>query len=128
MNSRRVAAAAALDVLAVLVFVTLGRRSHQESSAVAGILTTAAPFLLALAAAWGLARIWRSPLSWTSGIAAWVVTVAGGMALRSVVFDRGVAVSFVIVALAVLGVALVGWRTVARLAAPRRRRPAVGGA
>ena len=41
-----------LDVLSVMVFVVIGRRSHDEGSAVAGVFETAAPFLV---------RSWRWP-------------------------------------------------------------------
>ena len=45
MSTRRLAACAlGLDVLSVMVFVVIGRRSHDEGSAVAGALETAAPF------------------------------------------------------------------------------------
>ena len=47
-----------VDVLCVLVFVVLGRRNHDEGTAAAGVVETAAPFLIGLAAGWasGLAR------------------------------------------------------------------------
>ena len=50
----------------------------------------------------------------------WTVTVVGGLALRSVVFDRGIAVSFMIVAALTLGALLLGWRAAARLTLVRR--------
>ena len=43
--SRRVAIAAAADIVCILVFVALGRRNHDEGETVDGILTVAAPFL-----------------------------------------------------------------------------------
>ncbi|MEO5898586.1 MAG: DUF3054 family protein, partial [Ilumatobacteraceae bacterium] len=47
--SRTIALAAVLDVVSVVVFVAIGRRSHDESgSVVAGIAKVAAPFLIAL--------------------------------------------------------------------------------
>jgi hypothetical protein len=52
-------------------------------------------------------------------VSAWLGTVALGMALR-VVSGQGTAVSFVIVALIFLGLFLLGWRLLARLAARRR--------
>jgi len=49
-----------------------------------------------------------------------------GMALRGLVFDRGTAPSFVVVAAIVLGVLLIGWRLAARVAGQRRRGAAAG--
>jgi hypothetical protein len=48
-----------------------------------------------------------------------------GMALRGLVFDRGTAPSFVVVAAIVLGVLLIGWRLAVRVAV-RRRGAAAG--
>jgi hypothetical protein len=56
-----------------------------------------------------------------SGFIIWPVTVAVGMVLRNLVFDRGTALPFIIVATLVLGVFLVGWRLVAaRVSRPGR--------
>ena len=43
------------------------------------------------------------------------------MALRGLVFDRGTAPSFVVVAAIVLGVLLLGWRLAVRVVGQRRR-------
>jgi uncharacterized membrane protein (GlpM family) len=116
---RTLARAALFDIAAVIVFVTVGRRSHDEDgSVVGGIATVAAPFLLALVAGWYLARAWRSPGSLRTGLQVWLITVALGMVLRNVVFGKGTAPSFVVVATIVLGALLLGWR----LAAPRLAR------
>ncbi len=105
---------AVADVVAVLVFVIAGRGSHHESgSFVASTLRVAAPFLIALAAGWLLSRAWRAPSTLGVGLVVWVVTVAGGMAVRKWLFDRSVAASFIVVASVVLMVLLLGWRFVA---------------
>ena len=112
---RLVAVAAACDVVAVLVFVALGRRSHDEGgNVVAGVLSVAAPFLIALAVGWAAARAWRAPMVWRTALVVWPVTVAVGMLLRRFVFDRGTATSFIVVATIATGVLLLGWRLVAR--------------
>ena len=112
---RLVAVAAACDVVAVLVFVALGRRSHDEGgNVVAGVLSVAAPFLIALAVGWAAARAWRAPMAWRTALVVWPVTVALGMLLRRFVFDRGTATSFIVVATIATGVLLLGWRLVAR--------------
>ena len=102
------------DVLSILLFVTIGRRNHDEGVAASGIFRTAAPFLVALVATWLVTVVWRDPLSPRSGVAAWVGTVALGMVLRNVVFDDGTATAFVIVATVFVGAVLNGWRAIAR--------------
>lgn len=116
---RRVLFAALADVIAVVVFVMLGRRSHDEASSLSGIAGVAGPFLVGLAAGWGVARAWRTPLALRTGVIVWVVTVALGMVLRHWAWDRGTAASFIVVATLVLGTFLVGWRAVARAALTR---------
>jgi hypothetical protein len=116
-----VALAALLDLAAVVVFVVLGRRSHDAGTGVAAVVEVAAPFLLALVAGWAAVRAWRKPADLRVGLVVWAVTVGLGMILRSFLFDRGTAGSFVIVAAAFLALFLLGWRLVA--GAVLRRRP-----
>jgi hypothetical protein len=122
----RPAVAAAVDAVLVVLFVAIGRGSHEEGSAVGGTLRIAAPFLLALAVGWLLGgRRWATPLRIPFGVQVWVVTVALGMALRHWAFDRGTAPSFIVVTSIVLGAFLLGWRALAaRL--PTRGRVAAG--
>jgi hypothetical protein len=107
---------AVLDVVLVLVFAAVGRRSHAEGLDLAGIARTALPFLVGTAAGWLLASIVLDggPRSLAFGAVVAVSTVAVGMVLRAVA-AQGVAVSFVIVATVVLTVFLLGWRLLARL-------------
>ncbi len=111
----RIAAwAAVLDVAVVLVFVVIGRANHGHGEAVAGVASTAWPFLAGLAVGWLAARAWRHPAGlWPSGVAAWLGTVAVGMALR-VLAGQGTAWAFIVVALVFLGLFLLGWRLLAR--------------
>ena len=103
--SRRAAVIAAIvDVVAVVVFVAIGRRNHDESTALSGVLGVAAPFLIALGASWLVLRTWRGPFNRASFVATWVITVVAGLFLRKIVFDRGIATSFIIVATITLGV------------------------
>ena len=117
----RIGIAAGLDVAAVALFVVIGRRSHDEGSRIAGVLATAAPFLIGLAAAWLATRAWRWPMAILTGLVIWPVTLLVGMVARNLLFDRSTAVSFVIVATSFLGACLVGWRTVARRVSRRRQ-------
>jgi hypothetical protein len=105
--------ALALDITGVFLFVAAGRRSHDEAGGLDATFEIAAPFLIALAVAWVVARVWREPKALPSGLIIWPVTVALGQLLRNLVFDRGTATAFIIVSAVVLGVLLVGWRAVA---------------
>ncbi len=107
---RRVPLAVGIDVFSVTLFVAVGRREHERDSAIAGLIDTAAPFLLALALAWVLLRAWRRPTDWRTGVGVWAITLVAGMLLRNLVFGDGTATSFVIVAASFLALFLVGWR------------------
>ncbi len=105
--------AAAADLACVLVFVAIGRASHHEGGAVTGFLWTAWPFVTGLAVGWVVMRAWQRPLPLVPvGVGVWVATVAGGMVFR-IASGQGVAATFVIVALAFLGLFLLGWRLLA---------------
>lgn len=115
MTDRRVAAAAALDIVAVLVFVVIGRRNHHEGgNIVVGALKVAAPFIIALAVGWLTTRASRTLMTVRTGLQVWACTVVLGLLLRRFVFDRGTALAFMIVATLTLGVLLIGWRAIAR--------------
>jgi hypothetical protein len=121
---RAVRLAVLLDCCCVLLFVIIGRASHAEGESVAGIASTAWPFLAGLGCGWLATRAWRRPYGLVpAGVGAWLGAAAVGMALR-VVSGEGTAFAFVVVALAFLGLFLLGWRLVARLAPEvLRRRP-----
>jgi peptidoglycan/LPS O-acetylase OafA/YrhL len=115
--------AAVLDLALVLVFVGIGRRSHDEGGAILGSLTTAWPFLAGAALGWLIVRAWRRPLRVVpTGVVVWAAAVVGGMLLR-LASGQGVQLSFVLVTAVVLGVFLVGWRGIAVLVRLRTRRP-----
>ena len=116
--NRRVVIAGLADILAIIVFVAIGRRNHNEGTTIGNIAGVAAPFLIALLAGWIAARAWARPMQVEAAFIIWPVTVALGMVLRNLVFDRGTALPFIIVATAVTGVFLVGWRMVAARAMP----------
>ena len=98
------------DVLVVLVFAAVGRSNHHESAGLAGVWHTAWPFLLGTAIALTLSAVTRTdPLSLRAGVRVWLWTVVIGMVVRASL-DEGTALSFVIVALIVLGALFLGWR------------------
>jgi Protein of unknown function (DUF3054) len=114
-HTRTALAALATDVVCVVVFATIGRRSHAEGLTVTGIGETAWPFLTGTGVGWLLARGWRRPQSVVrTGVVIWVCTVAVGMLLRKAT-SQGTAPSFIVVASLSTAVLLLGWRVAARL-------------
>ena len=107
----RIWPALAADAICVLVFAIVGRRSHAEGTDLVGVLGTAWPFLAGYGLGLVLSRGWRHPLARPSALILWVSTVVVGIALR-VLTGAGVQLSFVIVTALVLGLLLLGWRTV----------------
>ena len=119
-ETRSVAVALATDIVMVVVFCTIGRRSHAEGLTLAGIAETAWPFLSGTLAGWLLARAWRAPTAVApTGLIVWVSTVVIGMLLRKA-SSQGVAVSFIVVASLVTALLLLGWRAAVALAGRRR--------
>jgi len=121
---RAIRLALVLDCCCVLAFVIIGRATHQRGESLAGIASTAWPFLAGLAGGWLAGRAWRRPLGlFPAGVGAWLGTVAVGMVLR-VLAGQGTAVAFVLVALGFLGLFLLGWRLVVPAVIRLRRPPA----
>jgi hypothetical protein len=105
-------AACGLDLVAVLVFVAIGRSVHAHGLSVGGLASTAWPFLVGLMVGWIALALWhRPPASLRGGAAVCVVTVAIGMTLR-VLSGQGTAAAFIVVALGFLGATMCGWRLV----------------
>ena len=119
--TRTAALAFGADALLVLVFVLIGRASHDENP-VLGALVTYWPFAVGLVIGWVASRGWKAPLALArTAVPIWVCTVAIGMLLRAASL-QGIQLSFVIVTTVVLAVFLVGWRAIARLARGIRSR------
>ena len=107
------------DACCVLAFVVIGRASHSDGEALAGIASTAWPFLAGLACGEVAARAWRQPLALVpAGVGAWLGAVVAGQGLR-VLAGQGTALAFIVVSLLFLGVFLLGWRLAAGWAAVR---------
>lgn len=130
----RIPVIAVTDVVFVLLFVLIGRINHDEALSPAGFAGTAWPFLLALAVGWaftyvlaairghepGRAHTFAPGRVFPAGVIIWIATVAVGMTARGLLTDKGVEVSFVIVATIALGLFLLGWRAVAQAVRGRR--------
>ncbi|MBG6180044.1 DUF3054 domain-containing protein [Arthrobacter sp. CAN_A1] len=124
LNPRLVAAWLAIDLALIVAFAATGRSTHESGLAIAGILSTAGPFLASCLLTWGVTRAWRSPAAlWPTGILVWLGTALGGLALRALL-GGGMAVSFQLVAIGVLGLLLLLPRAAA---AVFMRRPAASG-
>lgn len=118
-GSRGVWSAAALDVVAVIVFATLGRASHQEGLSSAGVAGTAWPFLLGLAIGWAVlaarGAVRRGIVTHVGpGITVWLCTWILGLLSRRLFTDGGVQFSFVLVAGTFLALFLIGPRWLGR--------------
>jgi hypothetical protein len=112
---RRALIALVADVVCVIVFCAIGRRSHAEGLTVARIAHTAWPFLAGAGVGWLLIGGWRRPFTVIpTGVVVWVCTVAVGMLLRKAT-SAGVSASFVVVASLSTAVLLLGWRAAAAL-------------
>lgn len=125
MKGRPWLAALSIDAAAIVVFVTGGRETHEETDGVLDALGVAAPFFIGLlvgAALIALGRIWA--LSLWGGLVSAASTVVVGMLLRHFAWDRGTATSFIVVASLVLGVAMLGWRALWAMTTRRRERVA----
>jgi peptidoglycan/LPS O-acetylase OafA/YrhL len=119
---RTVFIAVLADAVLILVFAAIGRDAHQRGEVLAGVFSTAWPFLAGAAAAWLAARAWRAPFKiFPTGVAVWIGTVAGGMLLRAAT-GQTVVLPFVIVALISLAILLLGYRAVIALVMRVRQR------
>ncbi len=118
-RTRDITVALVLVAVITLVFVLIGRGTHNADPTVIGLLIAWWPFLAALGLGWLVTLAWRRPFGpvWP-GLGLWAITVAGGMLFRTL-SGQGTALAFVIVATVTLGILLVGWRGIAVLV--RRR-------
>ncbi|OYN81102.1 DUF3054 domain-containing protein [Mycolicibacterium sphagni] len=118
-DTRPAALALAGDIVCVVVFCAIGRRSHAEGLTLDGLAETAWPFLSGTLIGWVLSRGWRAPTAIApTGVTVWLATVVVGMLLRKA-SSQGVAASFIIVASVVTALLLLSWRGLAVLARKR---------
>ncbi|GMA19742.1 DUF3054 domain-containing protein [Arsenicicoccus piscis] len=112
-----------LDVVLVLVFAAIGRRSHDESGALVGVLVTAWPFLVGLLVGWvATLALRRAPESVVGGVPVWLGAAWVGMAVRAL-SGGGTAWSFLLVATITLGVLLMVPRLVVAQVRKGRQAP-----
>ncbi|MET8316866.1 DUF3054 domain-containing protein [Rhodococcus erythropolis] len=115
-----------IDAILVIVFCAIGRRTHEEANALAGLAKTSWPFLTGLVIGWAATfALYRDKfnavLLLPTGIVVWLGAVVIGMILR-VLSGQGTQFSFIVVATLVLGAFLLGWRALAPLVARIRTK------
>ncbi|MET0854043.1 MAG: DUF3054 domain-containing protein, partial [Microterricola sp.] len=58
-----------IDLVLIVAFVLIGRRSHDEEFTLAGVWETAWPFFAGLLLGWLVTRAWRTPdRVWPTGV------------------------------------------------------------
>jgi FtsH-binding integral membrane protein len=92
--------------------VVIGTRNHKTDTGVTGILFVAAPFWIAMSLTHLAPLLQRKNRQDTNPYMVWGYTVIMGMLLRNMVFNRGTALAFIIVATVFLGITMFGWRAV----------------
>ena len=110
--SRTALRAFAFDALCILLMVVIGTRNHKTDTGITGILFVAAPFWIAMSLAHLAPLLRRKNRQDPNPYMVWGYTVVMGMLLRNMVFNRGTAAAFVIVATVFLGITMFGWRAV----------------
>ncbi|MFU9027305.1 DUF3054 domain-containing protein [Rhodococcus erythropolis] len=115
-----------IDAILVIIFCAIGRRTHEEANAIAGLAKTSWPFLTGLVIGWAATfALYRDKfnavLLLPTGIVVWLGAVVIGMILR-VLSGQGTQFSFIVVATLVLGAFLLGWRALAPLVARIRTK------
>ena len=125
MSPRRIPALAIVaDVVAVVVFAAIGRMSHAEPDDLLGLLATAAPFLVGVAAMWATPLVRAHPVGARAALTVWAGTVVIGLLVRAG-FTEGVPLSFAVVTAVSLAVLLLGWRALSVLVSLRARQRAL---
>ncbi|MEK8073722.1 DUF3054 domain-containing protein [Rhodococcus sp. EXRC-4A-4] len=115
---RSPAVAAVIDLAMIVLFAAIGRRSHDEATALSGLFHTAWPFVVGAAVGWVVTfALYRNKfdafLVVPTGIVVWVTTVVVGMVLRALT-GQGTAGAFIVVATVSTAVLLLGWRALTR--------------
>lgn len=111
-----------IDAVLIIVFAIIGVSSHDGNFGILNIARVAIPFLvpyLVLAVVIQPRRLIHN--IFPAGIALWVSTVVLGPILRAVLFGDTSAMAFIVVATCVLGVFLIGRRSISTLVTHRRK-------
>ena len=116
------------DLLVVILFVAIGFVQHGTALTTENIFLVGWPFAVGTLLGHLAIRAWRAPFRiWPHGIFVWAITLATGMAVRTL-FGAGTEVSFVVVTAIVTALGMLGWRAVALWLTRAERRGAPAGA
>ena len=126
MSVKKYAPFLLIDAILVIIFCAIGRRTHEEANALAGLAKTSWPFLTGLVIGWAATfALYRDKFNAVllvpTGVVVWLGAVVFGMILR-VLSGQGTQFSFIVVATLVLGAFLLGWRALAPLVARIRTK------
>ena len=103
-----------LDLLAVLVFVGIGRVVHDGSLTLPGLWSTAWPFLIGVAGGYlGVVLTRWPPASLRGGAMVAGKTIVLGLVVRYGLQREDTPLSFIIVTLLVIAALMFGWRVAA---------------
>ncbi len=119
MSVKKYAPFLLIDAILVIIFCAIGRRTHEEANALAGLAKTSWPFLTGLVIGWAATfALYRDKFNAVllvpTGVVVWLGAVVIGMILR-VLSGQGTQFSFIVVATLVLGAFLLGWRALTPL-------------
>lgn len=104
--------AVAADVLAVVVFVAIGRLNYDASGALLGFLATLAPFAVGLLVSWAAPVVRANPAGLRAGAVVLAGTALIGLVLRAA-FTGRLPLEFAVITVVTLGALLLGWRGLA---------------
>ena len=126
MSVKKYAPFLLIDAILVIIFCAIGRRTHEEANALAGLAKTSWPFLTGLVIGWAATfALYRDKFNAVllvpTGVVVWLGAVVIGMILR-VLSGQGTQFSFIVVATLVLGAFLLGWRALAPLVSKIRTK------
>jgi hypothetical protein len=103
--------AAGVDLVCLMLFVGLGRASHDITSGFAWYFTVLWPFVVGWFVAALAFQVYRSPLDrWVMLACTWVAGCAIALGLRATVTHRPTPIAFIIVTYIFIGLTTFGWR------------------
>lgn len=110
------------DATVLLVFAAIGRQNHGENNPISAIFVTALPFIIAWSlVGWAAGQFQQRPRwqwLWQSAVAN-IVACAVGLGIRALWLQRGIPLSFAVVAFSVTTLFLL----IVRIAYSIRPRP-----
>ena len=106
------------DLAVLVLFVAIGRRSHNGPSGIGWFLRVLWPFASGLAIGYVAATLLRAPLEWRRVVITWAITIVVAESLRLSVQDRPWKPALLVVAALFIGVSMAAWRFVAARVAP----------